>query len=82
MLSPVMSSMLRIFHVPVVSGVQVIVQVPPGWKTSPRPGVKGEDPAKATEAKERTKVKKALRDNIGDERRESVGRTKIKMVFF
>jgi hypothetical protein len=76
MLSPVMSSMLSVFHVG--SATHEIVQAPPGWKVSPGPGVIGVSAAKAAKAKDKTKVEKALRDNIGDERRESVGRTKIK----
>jgi len=64
-----MSSMLSVVHVPVASGFHEIVQVPPCWKISPGPGAKGVTSAKATKAKERTKVERALRDNIGDERR-------------
>ena len=62
-----MSSMLSVFHVPVVSGFHPIVQEPPCWKTSPGPGAVGVTSAKAIKAKDKTKAEKALRDNIVEE---------------
>lgn len=61
-----MSSMLSVFHVPVWSGVHAIVQELPCWKTAPGLGAVGVTSAQATNAKDKSKVEKALRDNIGD----------------
>jgi hypothetical protein len=66
-LLPVMSSMLSTFQVPVVSGFHAIWQLPPCWKTAPGLGSVGVTSAKATNAIERTKVERAVRENIGEE---------------
>ena len=66
MLSPVMSSMLSVFQVPVVSGVHTIGQAAPAWKTCPGPGSVGVTSAKATNAMDKKKAEKALRENMAD----------------
>ena len=66
MLSPVMSSMLSVFQVPVVSGVHAIAQAAPAWKTCPGPGSVGVTSAKATNAMDKKRAEKALRENMAD----------------
>src|ERR1700761_7699574 len=64
MLSPVMSSMSRVFHTPVGSGVHWMVQGEPSLKTAPGLGARGTGSAKATNRVDKIKVRKAGRDNM------------------
>jgi len=58
--------MLSVFQVPVVSGVHEIGQAAPAWKTCPGPGFVGVTSAKATNAMDKKRVEKALRENMAD----------------
>lgn len=44
LLEPVMREMVKLFHVPEVSGLHSVVQVPPSLKDSPGPGAVGTTP--------------------------------------
>jgi hypothetical protein len=81
-----MSSMLSVFQVPVVSVFHEIGQAAPAWKTCPGPGFVGVTSAKATNAMDKKRVEKALRENMADrggkskrKRGANVGRQKKKI---
>lgn len=63
-LSPVMSSMLSVFHAPEASAAHAMLQVEPSVKRSPGPGSEGVGSAKATNTADKIKVGRARRDNM------------------